>query len=139
MRGNQTSPTKHNLIQRKVSQTVRDINKAWLHRDFAKLDKYLNRDVVMVQPGFNTQLKGRRACVRSYQEFMATSTVERYRESRYRVHCFDNTAIAAYHFDIVYKTGGKHYYDTGWDIFVLVRREGKWQAVWRTLIPSPPT
>lgn len=132
------SPTKYDLIQREVGQTVREINRAWLHRDFAKLDEYLHRDVVMVQPSFSTQLKGRRACVRSYQGFMATSTVERYRESRYRVQCFGNTAVAVYHFDIVYSTRGKHYHDTGWDIFVLVRRERKWQAVWRTLIPSPP-
>ncbi len=38
------SPTKYNLIQREVSKTVREINKAWLHRDFAKLDEYLSHD-----------------------------------------------------------------------------------------------
>ncbi len=131
-------PSKDDRIKRKVILTVRELNKAWLQRDFAKLDKYLHRDVVMVQPGFNTQLKGRRACVKSYQGFMSTSTVQRYKESRYRVHSFGNTAVVAYHFDIVYRTRGKRYHDKGWDIFVMARQGKKWQVVWRTLVPSQP-
>ena len=122
-------------VKDEVRKLVRDLNQAWLKRRFAGLKGYFHEDMVIVQPGFEGRVRGRRACVRSYEQFMAHSTVRKYKESRYEVNSWSNTAVATYHFDIEYKTRGKEYHDTGREIFVLVRDTGRWLVTWRTLLP----
>jgi hypothetical protein len=34
--------------------------------------------------------------------------------------------------------GGERFNDTGRDLFVFVKEDGRWQAVWRTMIVSQP-
>jgi hypothetical protein len=35
--------------------------------------------------------------------------------------------------------GGQAYDESGYDCFVFTRAEGRWLAVWRTLVPIPYT
>ena len=51
------------------------------------------------------------------------------------IQIYGNTAIASYTFEMSYEMNGKSFDDVGRDIYVLKREEGKWLAVWRTIIP----
>jgi ketosteroid isomerase-like protein len=47
---------------------------------------------------------------------------------------FGDTAIATYRFEIAYEMNGKTFSESGRDVFIFVRAEEGWQAVWRTVV-----
>ena len=75
----------------------------------------------MVQPGLDDQLKGRKACIKTYEQFMAHSVVEKCKESEHSIESWRSVAVASYRFNISYETRGKKYHDGSRDVFVLVR------------------
>ena len=50
--------------------------------------------------------------------------------------CFDDTATATYPWKLVYELDGHTYNETGYDVFVFVRRKGRWLATWRAMVPQ---
>ena len=93
------------------------------------------RNIVIVQPGSEEQVREGEPASEVTSKFMTHSTVQKYKESQCEVSSWGNTALATYHFDIEYKTEGKEYHDTRRDIFGLVRDRGRWLVVWRTVLP----
>ena len=47
------------------------------------------------------------------------------------------TATAQYKWTMTYVLGGQEYTESGRDLFVIARRDKKWLAVWRAMLPDP--
>ncbi|MEJ2628753.1 MAG: nuclear transport factor 2 family protein, partial [bacterium] len=59
-----------------------------------------------------------------------------YSESMPDIKLWGNTAIASYTYDVSWEMNGKSYKESGKDLFVFTYENGKWQAVWRKLMPN---
>jgi len=90
----------------------------------------------MVHPDFTQRTQGRDACVTSYEDFCEQANILDLKLNNPLIDVFDNTAIATYSYEITYEMGGERFNDTGRDVFVFVRENGRWQAAWRTMIMS---
>ncbi|HEX8037485.1 MAG TPA: nuclear transport factor 2 family protein [Ktedonobacterales bacterium] len=119
-----------------IAGIVGAINAAWVHGNAGEMAEYLDEGMVIVQPGFEEQVVGREACVESYREFASHAAIRQYDEGEVTVDVRGDTAIASYRYAIEYEMDGETYHDAGHDVFVLMRGDGGWHAVWRTLIPQ---
>ena len=122
-----------------IRQILKDINEAWTKGNTDDLNKYFHEDMIIAQPGFGIHGDGRNACVDSYKEFAGMASVQGLRESEHIVLVWGDTAVASYRFDIEYELDGQSHQDAGYDLFVFTRQDGNWLAVWRTILPVPPT
>ena len=122
--------------QKEIGRIVRAINAAWVQGSPGEMAAYLDARMVMVQPGFQERLMGREACIESYREFASHAVIHSYEEDEATVDLRGDTAIASYRYAMEYEMGGELYHDAGHDVFVLMRAECGWRAVWRTLIPQ---
>ena len=119
-----------------IWQIIQRINAAWLSGQPEHAAEFFADDIVVVQPHFQGRMQGKHAFIESYQDFMRQAKVHDYQELNPSGDVFGDTAIVSYAFDISYEMGGQTFHDTGHDLFVLVRKSGQWQAVWRTLVPN---
>lgn len=117
-----------------VRRTLDELNRAWLDRRFDDLPKYFDENVVMKGPGFKEFGRGREALVQSYVQFMARSKVIRYEESNHSIESWGDTAVATYDWAMTYEQGGKTKDESGQDMFVFVRRESRWLAIFRVIL-----
>jgi ketosteroid isomerase-like protein len=117
--------------QRAAWETVRKINAAWLAGHFDGLDGLFHDRVVVVGPDGTRYAEGKPAVIESYRDFGQRATVSDYRESDGRVDVFEATAVVSYRYDITYSVGGQSSQETGRDIMVLEKYDGRWLAVWR--------
>jgi len=112
-------------VQREVWDALQRLNAAWLHGELDNLSELLHERMVIVPPGFQQRIEGAVACAEGYQEFARLATVE----------VFGATAIVSYLYQLTYTMEGASYQDSGHDLYVFVHEDGRWQAVWRTLVP----
>ncbi|HKI98117.1 MAG TPA: nuclear transport factor 2 family protein [bacterium] len=122
-------------VQREVWDALQRLNAAWLHGELDNLSELLHERMVIVPPGFQQRIEGAVACAEGYQEFARLATVESYEESDATVEVFGATAIVSYLYQLTYTMEGASYQDSGHDLYVFVHEDGRWQAVWRTLVP----
>lgn len=121
-----------------VEGFIREINGAWVGGRPGDLKGYFHEDMVIFAPGFEMKGEGREACLKSYEDFVSQATVDEFKETDMVIDLWGNTAVATYRFEVSYKINGQKYRDFGRDLFVLIREDGRWWAVWRTMItPSP--
>jgi uncharacterized protein (TIGR02246 family) len=113
------------------------INNAWLQRRAQDMREHLHPDVVMVQPGFGAALRGREECIASYADFRAGATLHAYTSTPPTVQVWADTAVAWHRWTMRYEWDGHLYDDAGHEVFVFGRADGRWVAVWRTLISGP--
>jgi|SRR5690348_689682 len=117
------------------------INDAWLKGPSEKLPEALSDffhvGIVIKGPGFQTMGRGKEACVKSYVDFVRQTRVRSCTLSEPEIDHFGDTAIATYSWEMTYELGGHEYHEYGHDLFVLARVEGRWQAVWRAMLPTP--
>lgn len=135
-RGHEQGDTAGRQAAEEITRIVRAINAAWVHGDAGEMGDYLDERMVIAQPGFHGRLVGREACIESYREFAQHATIQRYDEGEMTVDVRGDTAIASFHYAIEYEMDGETYHDVGHDLLVLMRGDGGWRAVWRTLIPQ---
>ena len=121
-------------IGEEIRQLLLSLNEAWVQGRPEDLGRHFDEDMVIVHPGGRAE--GRETCVNSYRDFVAQATVHEYKESEFEIDCWGNTAVASYRFDIAYEMNGGHYRESGRDVFVFIRRDERWLAVWRTMIPQ---
>jgi hypothetical protein len=122
--------------QEAIRQLLKRINQAWVKGRLEELNECFDEEMVIVGPDFQTLGRGREACVRSYQEFIAAAVVHEYNEREPTIDVWANTAIAAYGWEIAYELNGQLSRESGQDLFVFARENGAWRAVWRAMLPS---
>ena len=119
---------------------LNQINDAWLKgrpEDLpAVLDRCFHDDIVIKGPGFQAMGRGKDACVKSYADFMRQAGVRSCKLSEPEIDRFGDTAIATYSWEMTYEVAGQESHESGHDLFVLTRFQGRWQAIWRALLPG---
>jgi ketosteroid isomerase-like protein len=116
------------------------INDAWLKgrpEDLrAVLDRCFHDDIVIKGPGFQAMGRGKEACVKSYADFERQARVRSCQLSEPEIDHAGDTAVATYSWEMTYELDGHEYHESGHDLFVLTRIQGRWQAVWRAMLPA---
>jgi hypothetical protein len=119
-----------------IWHTIQKLNKEWLNNKTDELAYYFHKDMVITGPDMKELSHNRAECIQSYKDFMSLAGVHDYKESDPAVNLVAYTAVVSYRFDIDYTMNGKRYKESGRDLFVMIKEEERWQAVWRTLIPD---
>ncbi len=119
-----------------IWHTVQKLNKEWLNNKTDELAYYFHKDMVIAGPGMQVLAHNRAECIKSYKDFMSQAEVDDYKESDPEVNLVAYTAVVSYRFDIDYTMKGKKYKESGRDLFVLIKEEERWQAVWRMMMPD---
>ena len=120
-------------FQREVWHVIEAINQAWTSDRAGDIAEFLHHDCVMVAPDFDQYLRGRDAVVNSYVEFTRQATTHDFKVHNASVDIFRDTAMVNCAFAVTYSLNGKTYAGTGRDIWTLIRVEGHWLGVWRSL------
>lgn len=118
-----------------IESLVREINKAWLQRDFDRLRRRFHPQIVMVAPGFDERVSGVDACVKSFEDFLANAEVRDFEESEVTVDCRGSAAVATFRFETSYRMDERNYEESGREIWVFARDQEGWRAIWRTQVP----
>jgi uncharacterized protein (TIGR02246 family) len=121
-----------------IWQLIQQMNDAWVKDRPEDLASFFREDMVIVHPDFTQRAEGREACLASYQDFCKQAAIQDFKTSNPGIDIFGGTAIATYSYEITYEMGGERFTDLGRDIFVFVRSDDRWQAVWRTMIVLSP-
>lgn len=121
-----------------IWQLIQRMNDAWAKEGPENLAHYFHEDIVMVHPDFTKRTEGKAACVASYEDFRKQAAILDFKVSNPGIDVFGDTAIATYSYEIAYEMGGERFNDTGRDVFMFIRENGRWLAVWRTMIISQP-
>ena len=100
---------------------------AWLEGRFDDLLQYFHPDVVLAQPGLAKRVVGRGAMIESYRQM---GKIHSYTPGEIQV---DGT-VSTMPWEIDYTIEGQRYRESGWDLLVFGKREGRWVVVWRTVV-----
>jgi hypothetical protein len=123
-----------------VRELVARINDAWLKgrpEDIpSALDGCFHEQMTIKGPDFQTIGSGKEACIRSYSDFLQQASVRECTLSEPDVEVVGDTAIASYSWKMTYELSGQEYRESGHDLFVFTRDQGRWLAVWRALLPA---
>ena len=120
--------------RQEILELIEQLNDAWVKGSPEQLSSFFREDIVMVHPDFIHRTEGREACIASYVDFCSQAKVNDFKLGETSIDVIDDTAIATYSYEISYEMGGEQFTDTGRDLFVFIREDGRWQAVWRTMI-----
>jgi len=110
------------------------INRAWLEGRPEDLAPLLDHDVVMVFPGFAGRSEGKAAMIAGFEDFCTTAKVRHFAETDRQIDVRGTTAVASFAFDMIYDREGASYRSTGRDLWVFERKDGRWLALWRTML-----
>ena len=120
--------------RQEILELIEQLNDAWVKGSPEQLSSFFREDIVMVHPDFIHRTEGREACIASYVDFCSQAKVNDFKLGETSIDVIDDTAIATYSYEISYEMGGEQFTDTGRDLFVFIREDGRWQAIWRTMI-----
>jgi len=116
---------------------LQQINNAWYSGNPDELNEFFHFDIVMKGPCFQTIARGRDACIQSYKDFLTQCTIKDYQQSEPDIDVWGDTAVSIVPWTMTYVLNGEEYTESGFDVFTFARHEGKWLAVWRTLVTKP--
>jgi hypothetical protein len=123
-----------------VRDVLSRINEAWskLRGDAmtAALNECFAEEIVMRGPGFIFLGKGRDLAVRSYHDFVNQAEVKNFSVDEPQIDVAGETATAQYKWTMTYVLNEREYTERGYDVFVFARRDKKWLAVWRAMLPE---
>jgi len=114
-----------------LSELMLLINDCWLHAHFEDLEAIFHSDIVFKSPDFTQQLKGKTACIGSYQDFMEKAAIDSFETEAAQIDIFGQTAVVSMNFSMRYIISAKHFHKKGTDTFVFVKEAENWKAVWR--------
>ena len=120
--------------RQEILELIEQLNDAWVKGSPEQLSSFFREDIVMVHPDFIHRTEGREACIASYVDFCSQAKVNEFKLGETSIDVIEDTAIATYSYEISYEMGGEQFTDTGRDLFVFIREDGRWQAIWRTMI-----
>ena len=134
------TPSNLTAEQDAIRDLLSRINDAWIKQRGEAMTAALNEcfaeDVVMRGPGFVFIGKGRDLAVQSYHDFVSQAEVKSCSLDEPEIDVAGDTATAHYKWAMTYVLNGQEYTEHGRDVFVFARREKKWLAVWRALLPE---
>jgi hypothetical protein len=123
-----------------VRDVLSRINDAWskLRGDAmtAALNECFAEEMVIRGPGFVLVGKGRDFAVQSYQDFVSQAEVKSFSVDEPQIDVAGETATAAYRWTMTYVLNGQEYTEHGHELFVFARRDERWLAVWRAMLPE---
>lgn len=123
-----------------IRDVLTRINDAWskLRGDAmtAALNECFAEEVVMRGQDFVFIGKGRDFAVRSYQDFVNQADVKSFSLDEPQIDVAGETATAQYKWTMTYVLNEQEYTEQGRDLFVFIRRGGRWLAAWRALLPA---
>ncbi len=117
-----------------IRELIEQLNNTWVKGSPEELSSFFREDITMVHPDFVNRTEGREACISSYADFCSQAKVHEFSLGETSIDVFGHTAVATYSYEISYEMGGELFKDDGRDLFVFVRENDRWQAVWRTMI-----
>ncbi len=123
--------------QMEAWDVVRRINAAWREGHPERLSELFHDRIAIVGVDGRRYGEGKVACADSYRSFCEHATVTHYQESDPAVEIYDTVAIVNYGFEIEYEIEGKSSRESGRDVFVLEKIDGRWLAVWRQFSAQP--
>jgi ketosteroid isomerase-like protein len=129
----QPSPGKSS--QEEIRKIIGAINEAWTQGRVEELNAFFHDKIVMVSPTLQVLSQGREAGVSSYASFLKQAEVHKIKFSEPEIFLSGNTAVAGTSFDITWEAGGRKHEESGREVFVFSREEGRWLAVWRMMLP----
>ncbi len=117
-----------------LSETMSRINQAWLTGKLGDLEMCLHEQVSMVFPGFQGATSGRERMLAGFRDFCENAVVLDFVEAERHVDVVGNTGVASFRFTMTYERDSRKYESRGRDLWVFERGDGKWYAVWRTML-----
>ena len=119
-----------------VHSVLASINAAWREGDPSSMREYLDPDIVMLRLASRRSFRGREILVESFLEFGRNARVLEYAEDDEHIDVVGECAVASFHFRMFYERATYREESEGRDLWVFQRREGRWQAVWRTMLEA---
>jgi uncharacterized protein (TIGR02246 family) len=122
-----------------VRAVIVRLNDAWSNRkpgDIPMAMEGLWHEDAVILAGAQEMARGREACIRSYQDFVEQATLEGTRLGDPSIDVWGDTAVATSAWHMTYDLDGQTYRESGHESFVLVRTEGGWEIVWRSIVPT---
>ena len=113
---------------------VQAINACWVEGRPEDLDQFFDEQIVFVAPGFQHRIEGRAACVESFRDFCSKARVHDLKVNDPGVDIFGGTAVVTYGFVVEYALDSETFSESGRDVWVLSKRDAKWNGVWRTIV-----
>lgn len=120
--------------RQEIRETLEQMNDAWVKGYPEQLSSFFHEDITMVHPDFIHRSEGRDACIASYVDFCTQAKINDFKLGEISIDVLGHTAVAMYSYEITYEMGGEQFTDSGRDLFVFIRENDRWQAVWRTMI-----
>jgi hypothetical protein len=121
-------------MEEDVRGAIEQINAAWRENRPRDMTALLHPDIVMAFPAFSGTLAGREALLAGFDEFCSNARVLDYREANLQVNVVGDTAVTTFTFAMVYERAGHREHSTGRDFWIFARQDGRWIAVWRTMM-----
>jgi hypothetical protein len=121
-------------LEVEVHETLAAINRAWRESRPSEMDPYLHPKVTMVLPGFSGTIVGKSVLVSSFAEFCLNARVLDYEEKDEQIQVIGNVAFASFRFEIFYERATYRERSSGRDVWAFVRSDGRWLAIWRTMV-----
>jgi hypothetical protein len=126
--------------QAEIRDVLSRINNAWSKLRGEAMTAALNDcfadEIVMRGPGFVFLGKGRATAVQSYHDFVTQAEIKSVLLDEPQIDVAGDTATAQYKWTLTYALNNQEYTEHGHDVFVFARRDNKWLAVWRALLPE---
>jgi ketosteroid isomerase-like protein len=116
-----------------IVHAVHAINEHWRARRYDEIGRHLADDVVLAVPHSEMRITGRDAYVDTYRDYDANAVTLDFQTATPLIDVIGDTAIARCPYRVHYQLAGAEYRESGEDLLVFARRDGRWLVVWRTM------
>lgn len=116
---------------------VKALNETWTKGAAHELDHYFHPHMVAITATDRDILRGRQACLASWETFSRAATIHQWTERDMDVKVHGDTAVVTYYFDMSFDIQVRTIRLGGRDMFVLVKENGRWWAVADQFSPFP--
>src|SRR4051794_34037342 len=128
--------------QDEIRALLNSLNDAWLKgrpEDIpGVLGPIFHPRIVTKGPGFQDLTGDRDSCIASYVDFARQCPIRACELLEPTIDVCGDTAVAAYKWAMTYEMNGQEYSETGHEVFVFTRSDGRWLACWRAMLPNTP-
>jgi len=117
----------------KISLIIEKINYAWLNKEFHLLEDLLHESVIFLSPDFKESLDGKKACIRSYRDFMDKARKIKFIPEKIAVFFLNETAVATCPFKIGFEIQDQMNFESGTEILIFEKTRNRWLLRWRVI------